>query len=336
MTMGISTYGVTSMLTSILQNNSTQMTNLTEELSTGDVSQSLTGYGEQASQILGLNASIDAANAYANSTTTVSTYLNGYTDSLTDLISDATQLSQGLSNLANGTNSTATSTDSTSTASFAALVSGLEVDTSAQLNTQVGNRYIFAGSRYDTAPAVSISSLPAVTSPTAFTATTSPALPSYDSQAASLPGGSTAAYATQTVTIADDETVNYGITSTNPAIQQLVYALQNASAATNASDPNQSQYITLAENAANAALSGLQALQAQNSEVLSQVTTEQTAQQQSVTTLSNTLGTIETANSTQVASEITAMQTQIEASYKATSALLSLSLASYLSTSGTS
>jgi flagellar hook-associated protein 3 FlgL len=335
MTMGISTYGVTSMLTSILQNNSTQMTNLTEELSTGQVSQSLTGYGEQGSQILGLNASIAAANAYAGSTTTVSTYLNGYSASLTDLISDATQLSQGLATLATGSNSTSTSTGTTSAASFASLVSNLESDTTAQLNTQVGNRYIFAGSRYDTAPANSIGDLPAVTSPTAFTAVTSPALPAYDSEAASLPGGSTAAYATQSVTIADDETVNYGITSNDPAIQQLVYALQNASAATNSSDPNQSQYITLAENAANAAISGLQALQAQNGETLSQVTTEQTAQQKSVTTLQNTLGTIENANSTQVASEITAMQTQIEASYKATSALLSLSLASYLSTSGT-
>jgi flagellar hook-associated protein 3 FlgL len=322
MTMGVSSLGTASALNAILQNNQTQMNNLSEQLASGEVSQTLAGYGAQGEQVLDLDSSIAAANAYVGTTTNVTNVLNGYNDGLNELVDDANQLSQGLDNLSN-------SGSGVDSASFQALVSGLELDTSTTLNTQVGTRFIFSGTRYNTAPVQSIASLPGPAAPTAFTAVASPTLPAYDSQA---PGSDAAAWASPTATISPGETLSYGITSNDPSIQQLVYALQNAAAATTATPANQPQYISLAQNALQQALSGLQTLQAQNGANINQVQTAQTAQQQSVTTLTNVLDGIQNVNTTQVSEQITSLQTQMEASYKVTSSLLNLSLVNYLNT----
>ena len=156
---------------------------------------------------------------------------------------------------------------------------------------------------------------------------TSPALPAYDSQA---PGNNAAAWASPSATIAPGQTLDYGISSNDPSIQQLVFALQNAAAATTSGGATQQQYITLAQGAVAQALSGLQALQAQNGANTNQVTAAQTAQQQSVTTLTTILGGIQNVNTTQLSEQITSLQNQMEASYKVTSSLLNLSLVNYL------
>ena len=323
MSIGISGAGILTTMTTILQNNQSQLTTLSEELSTGNKSQSLSGYGEQGRQLLDLNTSIAAANAYVSSSATVSTFLNGYDTTLTELVNDATQLSQGLSSLTDATSGSAA-------ASFSSLVSGLQTDVGTTLNTQVGNRYLFSGTRYETPPVQTLSLLPALTTPAAFTAVASPALPSYDTEAGSGPNA--AAWATPKVTIEAGETISYGINSNNPAIQQLVFALQNAAAATNTSDPNRSQYLSLAQNAAQQALQGLQGLQASNGANLSQVTSVQSAQKTSVTTLTDLLQGIQGADPTQVSAQISALQTQMQASYKVTGSLLNLSLLNYLGT----
>jgi len=325
MNYGISGAGIVGTMTAILNSNQSTLTNLSEQLSTGQKSQSLSGYGESGRQLLDLNSSIAAANAYVSSADTVSTFLNGYNTTLTQLVSDANQLSQGLSSLSDATNGTAA-------ASFASLVNGLQTDVSVTLNTPAGNRYLYSGTRYSTPPVQSIGSLPPLTSPAPFTAVTAPALPDYDTDAGT-PGGNAAAWAQPSVTIAAGETISYGISSNNPAIQQLVYAIQNAQAATNASNPERSQYLSLAQNAVQQAVTGLQALQAQNGSNLSQVTAVETAQKQSVTTLTNLLGNVQDADATTVSAQISALQTQMEASYKVTSSLLSLSLVNYLGTS---
>lgn len=326
--MGVSNLGTTSLLTQILQNNQTQLNTLSEELSSGQAQQTLAGYGAQGQQVLDLNNSIGAANAYVGSTTTVSTYLNGYNDALTNLVNDANQLSGTLSNLSS------TTSGSSSLATLTALVNGLNVDVSATLNTQVGNRYIFSGTRYGTPPVLDIGSLAPLAAPAPFAAVASPLLPAYDTDAAAHPAGEPSAWAQPTVTIAPDESISYGITSNDPAIQQLVFALQNASAATTATGATQSQYVSLAQSAVEQALSGLQTLQARNGANITQVSSAQTAQQQSVTTLTNILDGITGVDTTQLSAQIASLQTQMEASYKVTSSLLNLSLANVLTTAG--
>jgi flagellin-like hook-associated protein FlgL len=328
MSMGVSNLGATSPLTLIMHNNQTQLTTLGDELSSGQAQQTLAGYGAQGQQVLDLNNSIAAANAYVGSTTTVSTYLNGYDDSLTQLVKDANQLSQGLSNLTSGAGGNST------LATLGALVNGLNVDVSATLNTQVGNRYIFSGTRYGTPPVLDIGSLPPLAAPAPFAAVASPLLPAYDTDAASAPAGEAAAWAQPTATIAPGEAISYGVTSNDPAIQRLVFALQNASAATAATGATQTQYISLAQSAVQQALSGLQTLQAQNGANLAQVTSAQTAQKQSVATLTNILNGITGVDTTQISIQIANLQTQMDASYKITNTLLNLSLASFLTSAG--
>jgi flagellar hook-associated protein 3 FlgL len=326
--MGISNLSTISMLTVIMHNNQTQLTDLGEQLSSGQASQTLSGYGRQGQQVLDLNNSISAANAYVSTANTVSTYLNGYDVSLRQLVNDATQLSQALNNLSSSTSG------STGAATFAALVNGLSVDVSATLNTQVGNRYIFSGTRYGTPPVLDIGSLPPLGAPAPFAPVAAPLLPGYDTDAAANPLGEASAWAQPTVTIAAGETISYGITSNDPAIQQLVFALQNAAAATTATGATQSQYVSLAQGAVQQALTGLQTLQAQNGENISQVDTAQTAQKQSVASLTGILDGIRGVDTTQLSAQIASLQTQMEASYKVTSSLLSLSLANVLAAAG--
>ncbi|HZT89950.1 MAG TPA: flagellin [Stellaceae bacterium] len=327
MTMGVSNLGTLSLLTFIMQNNDTQLNTLGTELSSGQASQSLSGYGPQAQPVLNLNATIAAANAYVSTSTTVSTYLSGTDTSLTELIKDANQLSKGLTDLS-------TNAGSFSVTALTGLVSGLGLDVTTTLNTQVGNRYIFAGTRYNTPPVLDINSLPAPGAPTAFAAVTSPLLPAYDTDAAANPGGEASAWAQSTATIAASETISYGVSSNDTPIQQLVYALQNAAAATNSSGATQAQYVSLAQDAVQQAIAGLQNLQAKNGAVMSQVNNTQTAQKQSVATLTGMLNGITGVDTTKVSVQIASLQTQMQASYRVTSTLLNLSLANYLSGSG--
>jgi flagellar hook-associated protein 3 FlgL len=327
MTFGISNISKTSSLLSILQSNQSQLDDLTQQLSSGQKSQTLTGYAQQGRQFLDLHSSLTAANAYVSSAGTVSTFLSGYDTSLSDLSNVANQLQQGLQNL---------TSDLTGTMppSFGALVNGLEVETSATLNTQVGSRYIFAGTRYGTVPVQDISTLPALTTPAPFAAATSPALADYDTQFPGPAGGVPQAWTQAKATIAPQVTLSYGVSSNDPSIQQLVFALQNAAAATTAAEPNRSQYLNYARTAVDQAVSGLQALQAVNAGNVNHVTAVTTAQKQSVTTLTNMLGGVQNIDSTQVATQISSLQTQIQASYKATATLLNLSIVSYLGTTG--
>lgn len=390
-----------------------QLNKLTQQLASGENGQSVADYGSSASTLLNLQASTQAEQGYVANNTTIQTYLTAYDATLAQLQSDATTLQKVLA-------STQTSSP-TSLAQLATTVKGLLTDVTATLNTQVGDRYLYSGTRYTTAPVGDLTQLAPLTSPaTAPTIVPQPtavsgaasngsglirltvgsttgltsgqqlavtgvngtteangtwtinvidathidlvgssftnaytsggsavsALPGYDSQA---PGYGTpvgAAYAQQTAVVAQNEpAISYGITSNNPTIQSLIYALQNAQAATasGVTATQQTAYLSNATNliadtingsATNPAVTGIGGsggLLAGLTTVEGTVSSANAIHTQTLATLKSQTTAITAIDSATIAEELSAVQTQLQATYKVTASTLNLSLLNYIS-----
>ncbi len=342
MSNGITATGFFLNNTGLIDKGENELQLLTNQLNSQTKSTSLAGYGTAAPTVLNLNSSINETQSYVNNTTQVGTYLSAYDSSLTELQSDATQLSNAIGSL--GAN------DPPSQQNLADLVKGLQVDVTATLNSQVGGRYLYAGTRYTTQPVVDLTTLPAPTTPTAFTAVTPTALPTqptppaagvpansplpdYDTQGQGTPPGTdpyNQAYATQTVNLSPQTTLNYGVTSNDPSIQALVYALQQAQAASTATQPQQAQFLANANSALIQAQQGIQSLQQSNAENQVTVTTEQTTQKTAINNLQTQLGNLTQVDPTTVATQITALQNQLQGTFQVTSTILNLSLLNFI------
>ena len=137
------------------------------------------------------------------------------------------------------------------------------------------------------------------------------------------------AYQADSTAIDDGLTANYGITSTNPAFQNMIMGLRWAYAATQ--DPaNYSTYMQRATDLLSQAQNGVRGLEAANSANAALLTktlaTHQTFNDQSTTSEQ----AIQGADTNEVATRITLLQSQIEASYSVTARIGQLSLVNYL------
>ncbi len=360
----LSTY-ITSI--SLFQGAQNKLTDLSNQLETGKKSTSLTTYGAQATTVLNLSSSTSRAQSYIANANVLNGNLSAYDTTLSQLSSDSSKLNSALSAFS--------ANDTGSAQTLSNLVTSLQQDVTATLNTKVGDRYIYAGSRYGTAPVQDLTNTtiqPLPTTPTAFTAaaanavsppapatTTLLALPAYDTQGpitAPDPTGTNggaptalttaqtqtiaAANAQQTVSTSDQTSVTYGVTSNDPSIQQLVYALQNAAAAANAvlnpSTPPATtatinQFIGNAQSASQNATTGIENLRSVNADNQTAVTNEQSVQKTALTALTNQASDLESVDSATVATQLTAIQTQLDATYKVTSSILQLSILKYIS-----
>ena len=472
---------------SLMSASQSQLSKLSEQLTTGQVGQSVTDYGASASTLLNLQASQKTEQGYVANNTTIQGYLTAYDATIAHLQSDATTLQKVLG-------STQTNSPS-SIATLAATVKGLLTDINATLNTQVGDRYIFSGSRYTTAPVGNLNTLPPLNTPVAVSgaasngsglvrltlastagltsgqqitvsgvngtteangtwtvnvidathvdlvgstfanaytsggsavATSTPpitplptavsgaanngsglirlavgstaglstgqqiavtgvngtteangtwtinvidathidlvgstftnaytsggsavsALPAYD---ASAPGFGTpvgSPYAQQTAVIAQNEpAISYGISSNDPTIQSLIYALQNAQAATSSglTSTQVKSYLSNANNLVSDAIngsttnsavtgfSGSSGLLAQVTNTQGQIANANAVHTQTLATLTTQATSITAIDSATIAEELSALQSQLQATYKVTASTLNLSLLNYIS-----
>lgn len=263
----------------LVQNSQNQIAQLTYEVDTGLKSQDLAGYGTQANQLLNLQSAQATEQNYVSNNTQTGTFLTAYDTTLSQLSGDATKLSAALDAF--------TVTDPNAVSNLQALVKGLQTDVAATLNTQVGGRFLYAGTRYTTQPVGDLTAAsqalttpvpnPAGTPPTtAFIPVAAPAVPTYDNQASTInvtpPATQTAqqvadgnqSYAQQTTVVANNQQVTYGISSNDATFQNLVSALQNALGATQPgiSTATQQQFIQNAVDQIQVALNGAPAVPA--------------------------------------------------------------------------
>jgi flagellar hook-associated protein 3 FlgL len=336
----------------LVQNSQNNIAKLSFQVDTGLKSQDLQGYGTQANQLLNLQSGQTTEQNYVSNNTQTSTYLSAYDSTMGQIKSDASKLSASLDAF--------TVTDPTTVSNLQALVKGLQVDVSATLNTQVGGRYLYGGTRYTTAPVGDLSALgtPATT-PSATPLTTPPTvnplvvatsalgtLPAYDTQATAAPAPTAAqiaqTYAQQTTAVADNQTTSYGLSSTNPTFQHLIFALQNAQAAAapGVTALDQQAFIKQATSEIALALNGsttttpavgsLESLQNQNATAQTIVANANTVHTQTLATLQSQITTISQVDPATVAAELSAAQTQLQGSYKVVSSVLSDTLLNYL------
>ena len=171
--------------------------------------------------------------------------------------------------------------------------------------------------------------------------TTTPTLPTYDVDLATAAPASTnyptagaLAWGTQSVTVDQNQTVGLNISSTNSAFQNLVNGLRAAKTAAdqagNYSTKDRDNYMTMAYSSLSAAVTGIQSLQQQNALTDLTFQTKLQVHDTNLSMIETQINNATVVDTTTVTAELAAVDNQLQASYKATSSLLSMSLMNYL------
>jgi flagellar hook-associated protein 3 FlgL len=333
MSNGISAAGFFFGNTALITASETQIGILTQQLNSSTKSISLQGYGTSAPTILNLTDSVSQTQAFIKTSTQVNTTLSAYDTTLSQFSKDASQLSTALNQVSPTNPSTITT--------LQALINGLQTDVGATLNTQVGNSFLYSGTRFNTQPVVDLTQLAAPAVPAAFVpvvpnnvalpsppnppGTFNSPLPTYDTQSPAVDPNNQA-YATQTLNVSTTAKVTFGITSNDPNIQALIYALKEAQAGTNATGATQTQFFANANSALQTAISGIQSLQAQNDNNAVVIKNQQSVQNQTVNNLQSQLGNLKNVDAATIATQLTDVENQLSDSFKATASIINLSI----------
>ena len=170
MTGTTSAYGLNIAMVNSLQAQQTTLGQLTQQVSSGKLYDNLTNYNPtDAHNLIDFQNGIIQRQSYISSIQNVQSRLSVYDTSMSDIEKIATQANTLATQNAAYNSTTAANIQQSATNYLRQLTD--------DLNQQIGGRYVYAGTRYTTAPVIDLSTLTGT--PTATT-TTSPALPSYD------------------------------------------------------------------------------------------------------------------------------------------------------------
>lgn len=178
MVSSVSTLGLQLMNIGNLSAGQSYLANLNQQLASGKVSNNLDDYGtSDAQNMMNFNDSITQQQGFLSVINTITPRLQTYDSSLSGIENVASQASTLADN-----NSIYNSSQNQSNATQ---IQGFMQQVQYYLNQNVNGRYIFAGSRYQTAPVGDITALPAPTAADVAAINTNVstnALPDYDSQ----------------------------------------------------------------------------------------------------------------------------------------------------------
>jgi flagellar hook-associated protein 3 FlgL len=302
MTTSISTFGLYNLLLGAAKNvQSDRATAVTQE-STGLVGTDIAAYGKKMGQLLNLQDEINRAQKSADLARTTGDRAEAMYSAIGSMIDLMTNLRSAISGGLSGDDTTALVAQAQATLS----------DLAGQMNTQLGGRYLFAGSRTD-GPAVDLSNYPSTLPPSATTPDGSYYQGDGDVASLRLPGGST---------------LNYGVTGDNPAFEQ---ALRAASMVANVTtSPLDSDALKAAFDLADSAVTGLTGLQAQVSVAANRLDDTQQSQTAYVTLLQDAASSIKNVDAAEAMAKATELQTQLQAAYSALSMVMKIRLTDYL------
>ncbi len=327
--MSLAISSLSSLLSSI-SNLTTQKGNLgllTEQLQTGRKSNNLSDYSvNDARQMLDLSSNITRRQGFQTVATVVDSRLQIYDQVLTGMESIATQ---GISSAMLSANR---GTDANNTLA-ASQIQGYLTQIESDLNQKLGDRFLFAGSRYATSPVKSLTTLPVPPTEVAPYVMTDPLIPQYDSEYTAPGDTSAASYVKDSVAVDTTQTMTYGISSNQTGFQQLIMGFRLAYAATQDPGPPYANYANDMATAKDLLSKGLAAIQAYHTTVSSQSASLQdtkTLHANIINILTSQVQDIRSVDATETSAKITALKTQLEASYSATGIILSLNLSKYL------
>lgn len=295
---------------------------LNSQLATGKKSLNLNDYkSSEAQQLMDLSTSVALRKGFLGVTNNIQTRLSIYDKSLTEIEKIAAE--------ANTSALQTITYNSEQNASFASQLTGCMKQIAYYLDQKAGNRYVFAGSRYDTSPVGDITALPV---PPAETAATTPnILPPYDTEydAANPNAQVPEAYVRDQVAIDTMQNLVYGVTSTQEGFQQLILGIRWAYAATQ--DPaHYDEYLTRGRDLITKGLTNIRGIHTDVANAMTTLNRTAKLHNDTINTLVTRIDDIQNVDITEVAVKITTFQAQLEASYAATARMTNLSILKYL------
>lgn len=334
----VSTFGSLQADFALIRRQNVNFDRLNFQVSTGEKFRELKNYGTQAPRILDLQAEIDRRNGYVNSIGLAELNLKSYDatlERLNEIIDDIVKATEPLSSQDDAFESTTTT-----------LATNLLIEVEANLNLEIGDRFLFAGTRFDVAPVVNLRSLPNYTTNDLGVANTIETANDIPTFIVDSGGANTAvSYHTQgpntqdprsyqqvSLTVADEAVLTYGITATDPAFQNLIESIVRlrSSAQTGLTEAEREQFLAEASTAAQTARNQIRQLQAKNGLALGRMQDQLKNHKQFINISQIALDSIKLADDATAATEISALSAQIQASYTVISTRRQLSLVNFL------
>lgn len=298
MTMRVATFSMSEQMLNAALRTQGKLASQQLQEATGLVSTDYGGLGAGSRQLLDLQVSITRSKSYSDAATSASgraTVMRSALSSISDLITQfRAQLTEASNNLESG--------GSTLQETARQLLGEL----SAQLNTQFEGRYVFAGSATEQKP-VDTSAL--ATSPT-------------DADTSYYQGNGDVA----SVRVSDERTIQYGITADNPAFEKAIRAFNIVANASTLDADTLDEATSLSLDALDGVL-GEQGKLSVDSASMQRAISAQTEYQDFATSLGTDLNSVDVAALT---AQMSAYQTQLEASYAAIAKISNLNLFNYL------
>lgn len=299
--MRIATYSFSNRLISDTLRVQTQYAKTNLQLSSGYISDDYMGIASDTQIVVDLKSNIERYDIQTQNANRVKTRTESMFAAMTSLNDFANQFLTKLSQALSG--SYPNSADTLASAQ------SVQINVVAALNTKVAGRYLFAGSMIDTTPVD-------LTDP-AIIAQTVPSV----ADTSYYQGDGTILQAQ----IADNHTINYGVTADDPAFELLMRSLNLV-----INNPSDSTAIAEAHTLVQQAIDGMATIQADLSQKASAIDTQILQTENDSNYLDELLSGLTETDITSASVRLTDYQTQLEASYNVMSRLRSMSLHDYL------
>ncbi|WP_428488237.1 flagellin [Rhodopila sp.] len=351
-------YGIMGQLTANSQSLRNQVDTLTEQASTGLVSQSYAGLGAGASVALNLNPQIASLQTWQTNINQATSSMTVSQSALTQLQSIASTFYADMNNLSGANAASGVSSTAAQARSALQQVAGL-------LDTQDGNVYVFGGADSTSPPVpaadsiltsgfyTQINSAVSSLSTNGSTATIAATLSIGQSNAAGTSPFSaymsqpTAGLAAPVVQVGTDSTVQIGLlasansfanssdtstSTTGSYMRDLMRSLATIGSMTSAqvSDPNFSALVQDTRTSLNGVVSAMGTDIGALGNNQSNLTTIQTQLSDTQTALTSQVSDVQQVDMAQTLSELTQTNTQLQASYQLIASENTLSLAKFL------
>jgi flagellar hook-associated protein 3 FlgL len=301
----ISTYAIFQSTIGDVSNVETNLSNLQNELSSGQKSQNFQGLGAQATQYLDLQSKLAASNQYTTNNNLISNTLDVTNTSLTQIITSANSLASLISTNLNTATSNGTNFGLQLNSQWQALTAALNVTSNGQ--------FVFSGTKTNTQ---------------AVNTTTFPTVDADGGANQDYYQGSSQDLSAQ---VQDGVSMTYNVRANDPAFQKLFAGLALANKSANDTDPGQKATdLNSAYNMVQSGIKGVITLQATvnaNKVALSNTNTNLQSLQTYWTGLQQSIGNTDLVTvSTQVAVD----QGILQAAFQAFAKINQLNLASFL------
>lgn len=335
------------MQTSIMQAQSS-LAQVQQEVSTGTLANLGQSLGAQTGSDLSLKSEIDALNSFSNSNSSVTARLSASSNALDVMVSSAQSLESSLIGASTAGGDMTTLAGSAQSA-LQTMISGL--------NTSVGGVSVFGGINTGTTPLANYTGTQTSAAKQAVDAAFSQAFGTTQTStdASSISGtdmqsflnnqfaslfsasnwqgtwSSASSTATQS-TVAPGQTITSSVSANESAFRQIAeaYTMVTEFTGANLSDSARAAVVSTASSLMNSGIAALTNLQGNVGIAQSAVSNAGTQISAQVGVLQTNVSNYESVDTYALSSQLSSLQTQLEASYELTSRLQSLSLANYL------